>query len=133
MIKKELPVFLVVGGLTVAIDFVVYRTLLVWAPLSVSVAKCMSFIAGTVFAYIVNQLWTFSHTAHPKNSFWRFILLYSAALVANVIVNNFAIANLVPSMYAVQIAFVIATGFSAALNFVGMKYFVFRRREIEPQ
>lgn len=128
MIKKELPVFLVVGSLTVAIDFIVYRTLLVWNPFSVSVAKCMGFIAGTIFAYVVNQLWTFSHTAHPRNSFWRFVLLYSVALVANVLVNDLAIVQLVPSSYAVQVAFVIATGFSAALNFIGMKYFVFRHR-----
>jgi len=126
MIKKELPVFLLVGCLTVVVDFLTYRALLVWSPLPLGAAKGIAFVAGTVFAYIANQFWTFNHVESSKGSWWRFILLYSMTLGANVIINSVTLAHMTPNPHAVQVAFVIATGVSAALNFIGMKFFVFR-------
>ena len=126
MIKKELPVFLLVGCLTVVVDFVTYRALLVWSPLPLGAAKGIGFVAGTLFAYIANQFWTFSHVESSKGSWWRFILLYSTTLGANVTINSVTLAHVNPNPHSVPVAFVMATGVSAALNFIGMKFFVFR-------
>lgn len=126
MIKKELPVFFLVGGLTVIVDFFTYRALLAWSPLPLDVAKGTGFVAGTVFAYIANQFWTFGHVVPSKGSLWRFVLLYSVTLAANVVVNGAILEHMDAVQHAVQAAFVIATGVSAALNFIGMKFFVFR-------
>ena len=126
MIKRELTLFLIVGSLTVLIDFLAYRGL-VWTGLvGVEVAKGSSFLLGTVFAYFANRFWTFGHAAHQPGSPWRFGVLYAATLAANVIVNAAVLRLLVDSSVAVQLAFLIATGVSATLNFVGMKLFVFR-------
>ena len=54
MMKKELPVFLVVGGLTVAVDFLVYHALLA-CPMPVGWSKAIGFMAGTAFAYVANR------------------------------------------------------------------------------
>lgn len=124
MIKRELSVFLVVGALTVLIDFASYRGLVLFG-VGVDVAKAVGFLTGTLFAYFANRFWTFGHRAHRPGSAWRFVVLYASTLGANVAINATALSWLSGSGSAVQLAFVLATGVSAALNFLGMKYFVF--------
>ena len=161
MIKRELAIFLIVGTLTVMIDFLTYRGL-VWAQLlGVDSAKGLGFLTGTVFAYFANRFWTFGHKAHAVGSAWRFIILYSLTLATNVLVNAFLISylpiqlpvlldmlkaaiqlimidqpiyvpvnnmlnKLLHQEITIQMAFLIATITSAALNFIGMKLFVFK-------
>lgn len=126
MIRRELLVFLVVGSLTVLVDFLAYRTLLWGGVPSVALAKGAGFLAGTVFAYFANRAWTFGHSAHRAGSAWRFALLYTVTLGANVLVNAATLDLLDGYGQAVQLAFLAATGVSTCLNFLGMKLFVFR-------
>lgn len=125
MIRRELPVFIVVGVLAVLTDFAVYRSL-VWSGLDTHTAKAMGFLSGTVFAYFANRLWTFGHTRPAQGSAWRFLLVYSITLAVNVQVNAIVLALLSGWFAAMQIAFLMATGTSATLNFLGMKFFVFK-------
>lgn len=125
MIRRELPVFLVVGVLTVLTDFAIYRSV-AWAGLDIHAAKAVGFISGTVFAYFANRFWTFSDERPVRSSALRFLFLYALTLLANVQVNALALALLSGWTGAMQIAFLVATGTSATLNFLGMKFFVFR-------
>lgn len=126
MIRRELPIFLIVGTLTVLVDFSTYRGLAAFALVGTELAKAAGFIAGTAFAYVANRVWTFGHVSHRPGSAWRFAALYSSTLGANVLVNWFALKLCADTVGAVQIAFILATGVSASLNFAGMKFFVFR-------
>ena len=126
MIKRELIIFLIVGSLTVVVDFLSYRGL-VWSNLmGVDLAKAIGFLTGTVFAYFANRIWTFGHKAHAPGSAWRFAVLYTITLSANVLVNALALEILGDESLAIQLAFLLATAVSAMLNFIGMKVFVFR-------
>lgn len=126
MIKRELGVFLVVGSLTVLIDFLIYRGL-VWTQwLNIDQAKTIGFLGGTLFAYFANRIWTFGRQDHAQGSVWRFALLYTITLGANVLVNAGCLTLFSALPFAIQAAFLIATGVSAVLNFLGMKLFVFR-------
>jgi len=126
MIKRELIIFLVVGSLTVLIDFITYRGL-VWTEfLGVDLSKAVGFLVGSVFAYFANRLWTFGHQPHVAGAAWRFAVVYTITLGANVLINSLALSVLVAETASVQISFLLATGVSAALNFIGMKFFVFR-------
>lgn len=126
MIRRELLVFLVVGSLTVLVDFLTYRGLL-WSGVAwTGGAKAAGFLAGTVFAYFANRAWTFGHRSHRSGTAWRFALLYAVTLGANVSVNAAALRFLAGTGFAVQLAFLAATGVSTCLNFLGMKLFVFR-------
>lgn len=126
MIKRELGVFLVVGSLTVLFDFMTYRGLVWTSWLGIDLAKALGFLAGTLFAYFANRLWTFGHQEHAPGSSWRFALLYMSTLTTNVLVNAGCLALFNASSLAIQAAFLIATGISAVLNFLGMKLFVFK-------
>jgi len=126
MIRRELLIFLIVGSLTVLVDFASYRGLIWFGTLNIDVAKAIGFLAGTVFAYFANRFWTFGHKAHAPGSAWRFGLLYASTLGANVLVNALALRLLASFAAALQVAFLLATAVSAILNFLGMKVFVFR-------
>ena len=77
MIKRELAIFLVVGSLTVLLDYMTYRGL-VWSGwMNVDSAKAIGFLTGTLFAYFANRAWTFGHQEHIPGSWWRFVLLYT--------------------------------------------------------
>lgn len=129
MIKRELATFLVVGLLTVLVDFLTYRALIYTALLAINAAKAAGFMTGTVFAYFANRSWTFGHHAHSRGSAWRFAILYMVTLATNVWVNAVALMLFrEAALAAVQWAFLLATGISASLNFVGMKWFVFKAK-----
>lgn len=126
MIRRELGLFLLVGVLTVLIDYLVYSTLSWWQAPSIGLAKGVGFIAGTLFAYLANRFWTFGHKSHVRGSLLRFALLYAVTLFANVTLNELVLGGLFDFQGSVPIAFVIATGVSATMNFIGMKLFVFK-------
>lgn len=137
--KRELTIFLIVGLLTALIDFLIYRALIHFNPLglnSVNIAKGMGFISGTIFAYFANRFWTFQQQTTSSGSVARFILVYILGFSANIAINYLSIswlsdAIIIPE-YILLIAFVLATGVSATLNFIGMKFFVFTDRKRIP-
>ena len=125
MIKREFGIFLIVGSLTVLVDFAVYRGLLWLDITSIDLAKGVSFLAGTIFAYFANRFWTFGHQSIAAGSVGRFAVLYLSTLIANIAVNALALKALIDVPSSLQWAFLLATGVSAILNFLGMKFFVF--------
>ncbi|MCI9875261.1 MULTISPECIES: GtrA family protein [Pseudomonas] len=126
MILRELKAFLIVGILTVLIDFLTYRAIVWTAWLDIDMAKAAGFLAGTVFAYFANKKWTFDQREHAPGSAWRFIPLYAITLGANVWVNSMCLSLLHSLPGSIQMSFLFATAMSAALNFLGMKLYVFK-------
>lgn len=126
MIRKELFVFLVVGALTVLVDYLTYNCLHGCFGLSIPEAKGGGFLTGTVFAYFANNAWTFGHAPTREGRVWRFALLYASTLVANVLINSWVLMQFGLGAGTRQLAFLIATGVSATLNFLGMKFLVFK-------
>ncbi len=120
----QLRRFLLVGSTTVLVDFATY-TLCLALDLPIDPAKGIGFIAGTFFAYLANRFWTFEATA-VTGRFLRFLLLYLITLAINVGVNAAVVGVVGTSTIGLGFAFVVATGVSASLNFLGMKFIVFR-------
>jgi len=117
--------FLLVGISAVVIDFVVYRLLLSFS-VPTAPAKISGFITGAVFAYFANRIFTFeSESRRKRTEIAKFIGVYAMTMLANVAINSLAISLFAFGKYSIDIAFVLATGTSAALNFIGMKFFVF--------
>lgn len=124
-LRGEFARFLLVGFTSVAIDFAVYRGLLA-AAIAIHPAKTAGFIAGAVFGYFANRSFTFRvGTQWRRRELLSFIAVYLIALAANVAVNSLVLALLGRNETTLALAFVAATGVSAAMNFVGLKLFVF--------
>ncbi|WP_440708528.1 GtrA family protein [Herbiconiux sp. YIM B11900] len=120
--------FGLVGGLTVLIDAAVYA-LLGALGVQLDLAKTISFVTGAVFAYFANWRFTFGRR-RGRFSELVFVVIYAASLGINVGINAL-VRLLLPESWALTLplAFVVATGASAAWNFVGMSLFVFQRPE----
>ncbi len=116
--------FLVVGTTTVLVDLASYSFCL-WLAVGIDPAKGIGFAVGTIFAYVANRLWTFSARGGADRVF-RFAALYLSTLVVNVAVNAAMVWLGGTTKPALAAAFVVATGLSACLNFLGMKFLVFR-------
>jgi putative flippase GtrA len=119
-IKKELKRFLVAGISAVGTDLVTYYILLNF--LSHDVAKAMSFLLGTVVAFIINKYWTFEKHEKSYKEMMKFGILYSLTLGANVMTNNIVLEY----TSLIFLAFLVATGVSTVLNFIGQKFWVFK-------
>ncbi len=124
-IKKEIRRFLVAGFSAVGTDLTVYYLLLNF--LNHTPAKAISFISGTVVAYVLNKFWTFEQKRRSYSEILRFAMLYMTTLGANIAVNK---AILVGSPHWVFSAFLAATGMSTILNFIGQKWWVFKMRAV---
>ena len=128
MMKRQLIVFLIVGTLTVLIDFVSYRGLIIFEIMELNMAKATGFIIGTLFAYFANRIWTFGAVTHIPGTAVRFTVLYACTLFSNVLINQVILEIFSEGIAFIQVAFLIATGVSASLNFLGMKLFVFKSK-----
>ena len=85
--------FILIGVISVLIDLLVYRALLL--GLNPGPAKAGGFIAGAIFAYVFNKSWTFE--AQGGAGAWlRFCLLYGTTLACNVGTNAVCLAVLSP-------------------------------------
>ncbi|WP_090677001.1 GtrA family protein [Paenibacillus tianmuensis] len=119
--KKQLVRFAVTGFSAVAIDSLSYFVLIQYVNLSIS--KAVSFIIGTIFAFILNKFWTFEKKALIWSEGIKFFALYSITLTVNVVVNKLFLL-LFPGWFI--LAFLFATGASTVLNFIGQKWWVFK-------
>lgn len=124
-IRKKVPSdllkFICVGIGAVLIDTFCYITLV--GMVNMSLAKGVSFLLGSLFAYVLNNYWTFNVATVSTRNVFRFFVLYTTTLTLNIIVNG--IINELFGMFF--IAFLVATGVSTVTNFVGQKFWVFIR------
>lgn len=120
-VHKQIKRFLVSGASAVAMDTVLYFILVNFYMLSLS--KGISFLCGTLTAYLLNKFWTFQKPVHSKNEIIKFTVLYTSTLGVNVSINALFLVYI--SSFK-PIAFVVATGVSTILNFTGQKWWVFK-------
>lgn len=125
-IKKEIARFLVVGFSAFGTDLLVYYFLLHF--FSHSLAKASSFITASILAYLLNKYWTFTQARRSFLEIVRFVILYISTLGANVAVNRIHLV-LFPDW--VFLAFLSASATSTVLNFIGQKWWVFKKVRME--
>ncbi len=123
--KQELLRFLLTGITAVTTDLCSYYLLM--SIIDIDVAKAISFILGSVIAFFMNKMWTFESNYKVSSTLIQFSLLYSATFLANIAVNH--LLNQWNSEIMI-IAFLFATATSTVLNFIGMKFWVFRSPSI---
>ena len=119
-IKKELKRFLVAGLSAVGTDLVMYYILLNF--LTTVTSKAISFLLGTIIAFIINKFWTFEKHEKSIKEIFMFCILYSFTFGINVLTNKIVIE----STNIILLGFIVATSFSTVLNFLGQKFWVFK-------
>ena len=125
LLHSQVGRFLIVGITTVLVDFVVYL-LLLFFDFETGLAKALSFSIGAIFAYFANRGYTFQSKRKGLLRFILFSALYILTLAINVGTNGLVLSILGTSQFFIIFAFLIATGLSAIINYIGMKYIIFR-------
>ena len=112
------------GVLSAGVDFGIYD-LLLHAGLWADFAKAISFICGTVTAYLLNRRWTFDSQGGAAPAI-RFAILYTTTFFVNVGVNAAGLAVFAADSWRVPVAWVIAQAVATVINFVLLRTVVFR-------
>lgn len=124
--------FLCIGGMSVLIDLIVF--LILRSIVGAGNAKAISYVAGMLFGYVGNKLWTFEAKGKSLSEPLIYFALYASTLLVNVILNaatfDFLFSLFDSKLFAVMSAFVLATGVCTVLNFLGLRFVAFRRTTI---
>jgi putative flippase GtrA len=131
--RKQLTRFLFVGGSSVAVDLVCYTLLL--GRLDRVTAKGIAYAVGVLVGFAGNKLWTFESRRKSYTEPAIYVFVYGITLVLNMAINSLVCDIVTPwirSDTTTQfLAFLIATGVTTVLNFLGLKYFAFRQSQIQ--
>lgn len=124
----ELKKSLAVGMIAVSLDWVIYLALTNFLGLGAVLSKSLSYIIGAMFAFIANGRLVFQSDLVPVN-FLKHLLLYTFSLLANTLVFAFLKSNFsFDSSMILGTALLLATFVSTVINFVGMRYWVFKNK-----
>jgi putative flippase GtrA len=125
-ILLELNKFLFVGMIAVCLDWGIYLTLTHFFGVGAALSKLLSYLIGTIFAFITNGLLVFQKNLAPTN-FLKHLLLYTFSLLANTWIFVALESNFdSDSLISVGVALLTATFVSTVINFVGMRFWVFQ-------
>ena len=121
--------FAVIGGASVATDLSVYALLV--SHLDTHPAKGVSYLAGMLVGFVGNKFWSFKSARRTASEPITYGLLYAVTLAVNVLVNGGVLAltegwGLHPTVRW-GLAFLVATGITTVLNYLGLRWVTFRR------
>ncbi|MGN0458703.1 MAG: GtrA family protein [Eubacterium sp.] len=70
---RELITYVIAGGLTTLVNWVVYTLLVHFAKTGIGVSNAVAWVVSVIFAYVINKLWVFeSKSTAPKIIFKEF-------------------------------------------------------------
>jgi putative flippase GtrA len=114
--------FVIIGCASTAIDYGTYQLfLLAVTPIT---AKGVSYLAGTLFGFVGNKLWTFGSRRPSLAEPMIYLALYAVTMGANVAVNAAVLAAWADGS---NFAFLAATSVSMISNYLGLRFLAFRR------
>lgn len=121
---KQLRRFLVIGGVSTIISYSVFVFSIRILSLHYILANILAFILSIVFSYNLNKRWSFEVEKKQRSHLFQYLGLYIASLIVGSVILKIAVDFffIIP-----EIAFIISLFFTTTMNFIGTKFFVFKK------
>ncbi|OGI22455.1 MAG: hypothetical protein A2808_03065 [Candidatus Moranbacteria bacterium RIFCSPHIGHO2_01_FULL_55_24] len=136
---KQFSKFIIVGGVNTGIDFLVLNILIyltgITAGIELFVLNTISFSVAVINSYFMNKRWTFEDKSVSEKEPVKFSQ-FLAVSVVGIIINGGVLSGItyfIPPLFGLSavlwanVAKLMATGLSLVWNFVGYKFFVFKK------
>lgn len=123
-LKTQVLRFVATGGFSAVVDYGIY-TALHALGMALDPAKAISFIAGTLTAYLINRRWTFQAPA-SRARFLAVMALYAVTFTVQVGLNHVLLQIFDGRPWRMPAAFVIAQGTATVINFIVQRTWIFR-------
>lgn len=124
----QLTRFVVSGGISAVVDFGLLKLGMDLLGFNYSLAKAISFVAGTTTAYLINRRWTFR--AEPsKRRFAAVVALYGITFLIQwgIFTLLFPLVEVRSNTDIAQVVtFVVAQGVATTVNFIIQRTVIFR-------
>jgi putative flippase GtrA len=131
MIRRQLGIFLLNGLLSVSIAYLIYWALVSGGILSINLANGFAYLAGMAYGFFANRRWAFQDSELiTGNKIARYIALHTFTLFVNVSVNSIVFYFIRGVHGDMLIAFLVAISITTILNFIGLKYWVFSKKNL---
>ena len=128
LLSREVLTYLIAGGLTTIVNFVVYGVLFNYLDVANMVANTIAWVVAVIFAYVVNNYWVFQNeTSSSKKEGEKLVKFFSARVITLIIESAgmfvfIDVLNL--EQYNMIVKGVIAI-IVIILNYIFSKWFVF--------
>jgi len=123
-LKTQVLRFVATGGFSAVVDYGLYSALHAFG-MALDPAKALSFIAGTLTAYLINRRWTFQATPN-RARFLAVMVLYALTFSVQVGINHLFLRIFEDHPWRMPAAFVIAQGTATVINFIVQRAWIFR-------
>jgi putative flippase GtrA len=124
-LRTQILRFVLTGGFSALVDYGLLELLSTVLGLPIGLSKALSFIAGTITAYLINRRWTFD--AGPSRSrFAKVMVLYGLTFAVQVGLFLIVFNSLGGHAWTKLVAFVIAQGTATIINFIVQRVWIFR-------
>ena len=124
---KEIVLYLVFGGLTTAINFIVYLFASWAVGLSAWTSHIIAWVVAVSFAYVVNKIFVFESKERSKKGLFRESALFVAARVFSLAVSTAVMYIFVDYMALNELLFLTVTQvFTIVFNYAASKWVVFK-------
>ena len=135
---KEIILYIVFGGLTTLVNWVIYSLLVRFCGVGITVSNAVAWIAAVVFAFVTNKIYVFeSKNKKAKTVAYEFVSFVSSRAITGVI-EIFGVPLLVKvgvdeKIFGIDgaIAKIIVSVIVIILNYVFSKLIVFRKKKQE--
>jgi putative flippase GtrA len=127
LINNQLCRYIFVGLMAVFIDGLTYFLFMKYSDLEPVWVKRISFIVGSVWAFLMNKFFTFQSKQKKISEPILFTVVYFLGFLLNSASHDLLYQWGKSSLWA----FLVATGLSTVFNFIGQKYIVFKSAQEE--
>lgn len=134
LIKKyrEIIVYIIVGGLTTALNMVIHFGLMKFTKLHELVIVFIAWVFAVIFAYIVNKLWVFQSKSFEKDVLVHEIVSFTGARVLSLGIEELIFLIFVTWLAMSQgIIKIVAGVIVIIINYIFSKLLIFKNKSQE--